>query len=365
MSAPAKEIYIRGPGTITTGPIQFIKDGSTATVTEDTVTPANSVPLPVTLLDTSGVPADPATSENQVTEIGHLANIDTATAASKADLDTIVTNTTGLATEVTAAASKADLDTIVTNTTGLATETTLSAVKTDADAINTATASIDTKTPALGQAAMAASVPVAIASDQSAVPINAASLPLPTGAATAANQATEITSLASIATSTSDLDTNLGAKADAAATSDTGSFSVIAFIKRGLQNWTTLFTKIPAALGQTTMTGSFPVTLASDQTALPTKAAINPNGSYAEITNLTNTAQTLSVPSNAVGFILEAASSNDQNIRWKIGAAATTTSGMLMEPGRDSGYIPCAANISVISVAAGTETVTVQWVLNQ
>src|SRR5271166_5731894 len=40
----------------------------------------------------------------------------------------------------------------------------------------------------LGQKAMAASIPVAIASDQSAVPISAASLPLPTGAATAANQ---------------------------------------------------------------------------------------------------------------------------------------------------------------------------------
>lgn len=50
----------------------------------------------------------------------------------------------------------------------------------------------------VGQKAMASSVPVVIASDQSAVPISAVSLPLPTGAATAANQATEITSLQSI-----------------------------------------------------------------------------------------------------------------------------------------------------------------------
>ena len=42
----------------------------------------------------------------------------------------------------------------------------------------------------LGQKAMAASIPVTIASDQSAVPITAASLPLPTGASTAANQVT-------------------------------------------------------------------------------------------------------------------------------------------------------------------------------
>lgn len=58
--------------------------------------------------------------------------------------------------------------------------------------------SIDGKLNSLGQKAMAASVPVVIASDQSAVPVSAASLPLPSGAATAANQATANTSLASI-----------------------------------------------------------------------------------------------------------------------------------------------------------------------
>jgi hypothetical protein len=74
---------------------------------------------------------------------------------------------------------------------------------------------------------MAASQPVVIASNQSAVPISAASLPLPTGAATAANQATTNASLASI---------------------DAG---------------------IPAALGQTTMANSMPVTMASDQSTIP------------------------------------------------------------------------------------------------
>jgi|ERR1019366_4672720 hypothetical protein len=65
--------------------------------------------------------------------------------------------------------------------------------------------------------------------DGSAVtqPVSAASLPLPTGAATAANQTTEITSLAAI---------------------DAG---------------------IPAALGQTTMAASMPVVIASNQSAIP------------------------------------------------------------------------------------------------
>lgn len=41
----------------------------------------------------------------------------------------------------------------------------------------------------------------------------------------------------------------LGAPADAPATSDTGTFGLIALIKRGLQNWTTLLARIPALVG--------------------------------------------------------------------------------------------------------------------
>ncbi len=50
-------------------------------------------------------------------------------------------------------------------------------------------AALNAKFGALGQAAMAASAPVVIASDQSAVPVSAAALPLPTGAATEATLA--------------------------------------------------------------------------------------------------------------------------------------------------------------------------------
>lgn len=97
---------------------------------------------------------------------------------------------------------------------GLATEATLLDVLADTTAILADTASLDAKTPAQGQAAMAASVPVTIASDQtavpvsgpltnaelraSAVPVSAASLPLPTGAATLAEQQTQTTHLSQI-----------------------------------------------------------------------------------------------------------------------------------------------------------------------
>lgn len=65
----------------------------------------------------------------------------------------------------------------------------------------------------LGQKAMAASFPVVIASDQSAVPISAATLPLPTGAATEATLATRLAD----ATFTGRINT-LGQKAMAAST---------------------------------------------------------------------------------------------------------------------------------------------------
>lgn len=79
------------------------------------------------------------------------------------------------------------------------------------------------------------------------VPVSAASLPLPTGAATE-------TTLANI-------DADIGAAADAAASSDTGTFSLLALIKR-------LLTKVPA-VGQAAMAASLPVVIASNQTAVP------------------------------------------------------------------------------------------------
>lgn len=110
-------------------------------------------------------------------------------------------------------------------------------------AIAAATDSTNNKTPFLGQAAMAASVPVAIASDQSSIPVTAASLPLPTGAATAANQVLEI----------ADLD-GINAKTP--------------------------------ALGQAAMAASSPVVIASNQSAVPISAASLPlpTGAATEVT---------------------------------------------------------------------------------
>jgi hypothetical protein len=63
--------------------------------------------------------------------------------------------------------------------------------------------------------------------------------------------ASAITKVRSVDSAGADL---MGSTSDSAATTDTGTFSVLAFIKRGLQNWTTLLAKIP-----TLVSGRIPV----------------------------------------------------------------------------------------------------------
>lgn len=139
---------------------------------------------------------------------------------------------------------------------GVATETTLS--------------TLNTKVPSQGQAAMAASVPVVIANNQTAVPISAASLPLPTGAATSAKQP----ALGTAGTASTDVITVQGIasmtalKVDGSAVTQPVSGTVTANIGTiaGVATETTLAainTKTPA-LGAAAKSGATPVTIATD-----------------------------------------------------------------------------------------------------
>lgn len=93
---------------------------------------------------------------------------------------------------------------------------------------------------------------------------------------------------------------------------------------------------------------------------------INPTGTFVDNTSIgSSAAVTLTLPANAIGFILEASSSNTANIRWDSGSAATTTSGMRLEPGRDTGYVPLGASVSVIAETGSGQEVQIQWVSNQ
>jgi len=68
------------------------------------------------------------------------------------------------------------------------------------------------------------------------------------GAVTATTQRVTLATDGPGVSALTSIDSDIGAPADSAAGSDTGSFSVIALIKRGLQNWTTLLGRIPSNL---------------------------------------------------------------------------------------------------------------------
>jgi hypothetical protein len=110
------------------------------------------------------------------------------------------------------------------------------------DQLETYLASIDAGIPAaLGQATMANSMPVVLASDQSNLNVVVASSALPTGAATE-------TTLASVLAAVDQLEGYLDQVETLLTSIDAGT---------------------PAALGQTTMANSMPVVIASNQSAFP------------------------------------------------------------------------------------------------
>lgn len=153
------------------------------------------------------------------------------------------------------------------------------------------------------------------------VPVSATSLPLPTGAASQPQMNTLIG--------------NVGVGTDATASTDTGSFSIIAFIKRSLTNWTSLLARIPVALGQTTMTNSIPVTLASNQSTVPVSVA----GTVA--VNVTNASVPVVHQDNgltvAATVLRTSGNSSIANTKYfcaqNVGAAAGAINGQALNPG--------------------------------
>lgn len=120
--------------------------------------------------------------------------------------------------------------------------------------------------------------------------------------------------------------------------------------------------KFPAK-GQAAMAASVPVAIASNQSAIPVQGQYEPiNSAGSHTTGTVSTVITLTAPANAIGFILEAKDSNTANMRWAIGATATTTVGMQLQAGRDTGFVPAGANVSIVS-ESGTQEYQMQWVL--
>lgn len=195
-------------------------------------------------------------------------------------------------------------------------------------------------------------------------PISATALPLPTGAATAANQTTANTSLSTIVTNTGntntnivELNSNVGDVTDVAAGSDTGSFSILAFIKRGMQNWTTLLGVLPSAKGQQVKANSLSVTVASDQGALTVnQTAMTPTSSDVTVNS---SAGTVTAPAGAKWCKIYASKNNTDDVVVRMGGTATTTVGTILEPARSEDFM-VAGDVSHISVT-GTQKIHITW----
>ena len=91
------------------------------------------------------------------------------------------------------------------------------------------------------------------------------------------------------------------------------------------------------------------------------KAPVNLNASGSAAAATVSTVTTLTAPSNAVGFILMNLDVSTANIRYAIGRTAATNLGQQLQPGRDTGFVPCGANVSIIA-ESGTQTYDIQWI---
>lgn len=272
--SPPIEIKVTSGGVTTNTPVK-----------DDLDTPANTVPIPVRLHGLSG-------KINLTAE-----DIDIHTSHTGANPDSFQLGDGTTIAQVTASneLKTADAGAIVE----------LQAIKGKDFSTETTLAALSAKFNSLGQKAMAASAPVVIASDQTAIPISTISgaISLPTGAATEAKQDTGNTSLATIAakdfatqTTLAALNTkfsSLGAKASvnsAPVVLSTEQEAILTAIQTAVQlidnavngnsqldvkladlngaateaTLAAASAKLPAALGQQNTAGSFSVVLASD-----------------------------------------------------------------------------------------------------
>lgn len=158
-------------------------------------------------------------------------------------------------------------------------------------------------------------VPVKVASDGTLVGGSG-------GGGGGTSDTTEATQL-QVKTAVQNIDTDIGSPADAAATTDTGTFSVIALIKRGLQNWTTLLSRIPSLVS-----GRVPV---DGSGVTQPVVAVGRTSTGCQQLSISNTSVALSPPANSVACNIQA---DGNTIRiTQNGAAASATLGLRLDDG--------------------------------
>lgn len=203
---------------------------------------------------------------------------------------------------------------------------------------------------------------------------------LPTGASTSALQSTGNTSLASILadmtngtqitniTGTVPLPTGASTSA-LQTTGNTSLASILSNQTNGTQTVTGTGTAGTPASGVLTVQGISGGTPQPISGTVGTTAPVNANGTFSGSLSVTTTEGSTAAPANAVGVVFEAESGNAVNIRWGVSNSATTilstTSGVLMEPGRSIDFLPIGTGtyLHYIATAAGSNVIDIQWIL--
>jgi hypothetical protein len=145
------------------------------------------------------------------------------------------------------------------------------------------------------------------------------------------------------------------AKQPALGTAGTASSDVITV--QGIASMTAL--KVDGSAVTQPISNASLTTIATNTGKQPINTTGSGSGASASITG--GTATTLSAPANAVGFILMALDTNTTNMRWSVGRTATAALGQQLQPGRDTGFVPVGANVSII-VESGTCGFDIQWI---
>jgi hypothetical protein len=311
----------------TSGPLTYTRNGVDQAVTEDTVTPANNRPLPVVLSGVTG----------NITVTAQELNVQSSHTGASPDSMRIGDGVETVNVNASNEMQVAD------------------------DTARTTLSTINGKIPALGQAAMAASSPVVIASNQSAVPVSAASLPLPTGAATEATLSTLNGKIAALGQAL------MSASHPVVIASNQSTLPVSAAslpLPSGAATEATLAAmsaKLPATLGQKTKANSLAVVLSSDSDALPT--AVNglaranaPIRNVYSSTNVTTAAYVQLVASTSAAIKkLQIFDSSGESLYLAVGAALSEVDQIFIFPGGNDIVdlaIPAGSRISVKSVSA-------------
>lgn len=322
------------------------KDGVQVPIVKDTGLPSNTVGIPVEIVAASGTPINITAGDLNVQLSDQGVNFDSSRLGDGSGIYLKI-NADGSINVVDAAAVAAlqSLDSKSPALVGgkVPVDTGLAQPLTDTQLRATAVPVSGTIAVSNFPATQPVSGSVSVSNFPATQPISAASLPLPTGAAT------ETTLLAN--------GVLVGAVNETAPATDIASSGLNGRLQRIAQRITSLIALIPASLGQKTMANSFAVTLASDQTAIPsTQTALT--ASYQEDVTVTVAVETITAPAGAKWCkIMTECTGGDMRV--KIGGTASAASGFKFQDGRSEDF-QSAGNISYC-MEAGTGKIYVQF----